>query len=164
MADFRTPSGEACGRWRSSRARCRTQMLSGLMAGSEVPQGHCYTIQPMRRLLIVLMLAILPFQFSWAAAASYCRHETGGVATGHFGHHRHRLASASAQVAKDNKSKMLSGSDCDCSFCHLSAVIVPAPLLQVSSPLSGTALLYIEPSYLSHIPSGPERPDRGVAV
>ena len=112
----------------------------------------------------MLMLAILSFQFSWAAAASYCRHETGGVATGHFGHHRHRMASASAQVAKDAKAKMLNGSDCDCSFCHLSAVIVSGPLLRVTSSLSGAALLYIEPGYLSNIPSGPERPDRGIAV
>lgn len=118
----------------------------------------------MRRLLVVLMLVILPLQFSWAAAATYCRYETSGAAVRHFGHHEHKHASSSAQVAKGTKAKLLNGSDCDCSFCHLSAVIVSGPLLRVTSSLSGAALLYIEPGYLSNIPSGPERPDRGIAV
>jgi len=29
-----------------------------------------------RRILAILLLAVLPFQFSWAAVASYCGHET----------------------------------------------------------------------------------------
>jgi len=118
----------------------------------------------MRRLLVVLMLVILPLQFSWAAAATYCRYETSGAAVRHFGHHEHKHASSSAQVAKGTKAKLLNGSDCDCGFCHLSAAIVPAPLIQVASPLSGAALLFIEPSYSLNIPSGPERPARGIVV
>lgn len=42
----------------------------------------------MRRRLAIVLLALLPLQFSWAAVASYCGHETQ-AATGHFGHHGH---------------------------------------------------------------------------
>ena len=37
------------------------------------------------------MLALLPLQFSWAAVAAYCGHETGQHAE-HLGHHEHRHA------------------------------------------------------------------------
>jgi hypothetical protein len=35
---------------------------------------------------MTLMVAV---QFSWAAAASYCAHETSAVTATHFGHHAH---------------------------------------------------------------------------
>ena len=39
----------------------------------------------MRRLLLILLLAFMPLQSIWAAAAGYCSHEeTPGAA--HFGH------------------------------------------------------------------------------
>jgi hypothetical protein len=40
----------------------------------------------MRRYLIIFLLLLLPFQFSWAAVASYCQHETES-STQHIGHH-----------------------------------------------------------------------------
>lgn len=40
----------------------------------------------MRRWLAVLMMVLLPFQFSWAAVANYCGQETGAAAD-YFGHH-----------------------------------------------------------------------------
>ncbi|MBU0601652.1 MAG: hypothetical protein KKD25_04520 [Gammaproteobacteria bacterium] len=43
----------------------------------------------MRRWLSILLLVFLPFQFTWAAAAGYCQHETGAAAQ-HFGHHDHK--------------------------------------------------------------------------
>ena len=45
----------------------------------------------MRRWFAILMLALLPLQFSWAAVAAYCGHETGQHAE-HLGHHEHRHA------------------------------------------------------------------------
>ena len=43
----------------------------------------------MRRLLLILLLAFMPLQSIWAAAAGYCSHEeTPGAA--HFGNHVHQ--------------------------------------------------------------------------
>jgi hypothetical protein len=42
-----------------------------------------------RRFLAIVLLALLPLQFSWAAVASYCEHETQGQHAEHFGHHDH---------------------------------------------------------------------------
>lgn len=42
----------------------------------------------MRRWFSILLLVLLPIQFSWAAAAAYCEHESGARAD-HFGHHEH---------------------------------------------------------------------------
>lgn len=70
----------------------------------------------MRRWLTILLLVMLPLQFSWAAAAAYCQHETSADA-GHVGHHQHEHK-ASTQGADDG-SKLLG--DNDCGYCHLSA-------------------------------------------
>lgn len=43
----------------------------------------------MRKLLAILLISLLSLQASWAAAASYCRHERGAAAR-HFGHHEHQ--------------------------------------------------------------------------
>ena len=42
----------------------------------------------MRRWLAILLLVCLPLQFSWAAVADYCMHESGETAD-HVGHHDH---------------------------------------------------------------------------
>ena len=41
----------------------------------------------MRRFILVFMMVLLPLQWSWAAAASVCGHESEGA---HVGHHEHR--------------------------------------------------------------------------
>jgi hypothetical protein len=64
----------------------------------------------------------LAIRFCWAAAAGYCRHETGGAAK-HFGHHEHQYRAASGGVSKDLKdstTKTLAGAEGDCGICHLS--------------------------------------------
>ena len=43
----------------------------------------------MRKVLAILLISLLSLQASWAAAASYCRHEQGAAAR-HFGHHEHQ--------------------------------------------------------------------------
>ena len=47
----------------------------------------------MRKWLAIVLLVFLPLQFSWAAVASYCQHETGAAAK-HFGHHAHQHKAA----------------------------------------------------------------------
>ncbi|MBX3624098.1 MAG: DUF2946 family protein [Rhizobacter sp.] len=78
----------------------------------------------MRRWLTILLLVMLPFQFTWAAAASYCQHETAPE-TQHIGHHQHehKAASDAGKVktdAQDAKSTKLVA-DNDCGYCHLNA-------------------------------------------
>lgn len=98
-----------------------------------------------RRFLAIFMLVVLPFQFSWAAAASYCAHESSPDAV-HFGHHElqhHADGSdlepvvadeAAGADARDGKGS--GGTDLDCGQCHSSsgamqtlALAVPAPIL-----------------------------------
>ncbi len=103
---------------------------------------------------------MLPIQFCWAAAAAYCGHEDGGAAK-HFGHHDHRHGAASDDgVSKDTRASPALA-DNDCSTCHLN---VAQPLAPAANDLSAPGT---EPprggwsaAYDSHIPSGPERPDR----
>jgi len=41
----------------------------------------------MHRLVLIVLMCLLPLQWSWAAAARICAHEAD---TAHFGHHEHR--------------------------------------------------------------------------
>lgn len=67
----------------------------------------------MRRWLAVLLLVLLPLQFTWAAAAAYCQHETGDAAK-HFGHHDHKHH----QDSTDTSNGPSFGIDSDCAACH----------------------------------------------
>ncbi len=72
----------------------------------------------MRRWLTILLLMLLPFQFSWAAVASYCQHETGAAAQ-HLGHHEHKHQVDANHDGEPDTS--LTGSvDNDCGICHAS--------------------------------------------
>jgi len=112
----------------------------------------------MRRWLTILLLVLIPLQLTWAAAASYCQHESG-AATKHFGHHEHRHQ-AKAGEPDQGKTKSLGTVDVDCSFCHACCAAIPAgkhdvpPLgiasLSVTSHLDGS---------VSAFPSRPERPN-----
>ena len=72
----------------------------------------------MRRWLAVLLLALLPFQLTWAAVAPYCQHEA--TQAGHFGHHEHQHH-ATPQGDVDGTSdadKSPLTVDLDCGQCH----------------------------------------------
>lgn len=78
----------------------------------------------MIRWLLIVLMVLLPAQFSWAAAAPYCAHESDPTSF-HIGHHAHvhRGSSADAQqtpAAPDEEtSKGALGSDhSDCHCCH----------------------------------------------
>ncbi|OYT99186.1 MAG: hypothetical protein CFE40_04700 [Burkholderiales bacterium PBB1] len=76
---------------------------------------RCYS-EFVRRFLITLLLAVLPLQSVWAAAAAYCGHVAGTHQT-HFGHHNghHHGASADTKHTSDNAG---SGLDNDATHCH----------------------------------------------
>ena len=96
----------------------------------------------MRKLVALLLISLLSLQASWAAAASYCRHEQGAAAR-HFGHHEHQhghpwqkssvqqgALSAGAlagdagheMAAADGVAAGLANADLDCSVCHAHAL------------------------------------------
>ncbi len=116
---------------------------------------------PVRRILAIVLLAMLPLQFSWAAVASYCEHETQG--TGHFGHHecqKHADASARADAEPDaNGDKAPGAMDLDCGHCHgtCSGMLTPAsgvPGALSTAPPSAT----LDEAVGAHAPTRPERP------
>ncbi|MFY7916691.1 MAG: cation efflux protein, CzcI family [Rubrivivax sp.] len=97
----------------------------------------------MRRWFLILLLAVLPLQFSWAAVATYCGHETGAQAK-HLGHHEHQHTDQ-AGVDKDSApadQSVPAGFDFDCGHCHGTGACVPvpmdgmAPLTLASHPLT----------------------------
>lgn len=114
-------------------------------------------IQPVKKLLIILMLMVLPLQFSWAAAAAYCQHEIN-PATTHYGHHEHKHP---ASVEKSNDKEKSAQVHTDCGYCH---AVSPASFLDQSLPLVILLVslhLELHPlSFSSHIPDSPRRPDR----
>lgn len=114
----------------------------------------------MRRWLAILMLALLPLQFSWAAVAAYCGHETGQHAE-HLGHHEHRHADQ-AKAVQDSASadqKAPAGFDFDCGHCHDTCTSIPAPVND-TSPLALTShpVTPVEGIVRTLAQSPPERP------
>lgn len=109
----------------------------------------------MKNLLILLLLLAIPFQYSWAAAARYCTHETGKVS--HFGHHTHQHE---AQPAKSDGDGKVAKADTDCESCHLfshataisTATTLAPPLAEGHIPISSKR-------YSSYIPDRPPPPD-----
>lgn len=109
----------------------------------------------MRRLFILLLIAFLPFQATWAAAAAYCQHETGTAAHAHFGHHEHVHADTGDQ---SGAKKAVHG---DCVICHMVALqavlgdVPEVPRMGVSEAHSP-----LPPTFLATVPiSRPERPN-----
>ena len=118
------------------------------------------TIHTVKKLLLILLLLALPFQYSWAAAAAYCQHEKTHIS--HFGHHSHQHAAHAVKLAEkaDEKSK-LPALDNDCGYCHLSCQVTPtsvAPDLAVPPAVGPPVLRMI--LFSSYFPEGPKRPDR----
>ena len=114
----------------------------------------------MRRTLLICLMMLLPFQWVWAAAASACTHEAEVSAT-HFGHHAHEHVVGKVNAVADADQGLPGADHADCGVCHLwaakacvSASLQPCP---ECGPEPGSAAAF---DYDSHVPSGPERPDR----
>lgn len=110
----------------------------------------------MRRLFLILLLAMLPLQFSWAVAASYCQHEQGKTVT-HFGHHAHDHA---GKADSDGDTASKAQPDNDCCICHLagtSVVPLTAPVIIPSdNPHPQDVYAF---SFHSFIPDGLSKPN-----
>ncbi len=114
----------------------------------------------MHRWLAILLLALLPLQFSWAAAAAYCGHESGKHAQ-HLGHQEHQHA---GQATADNDSAPAdpsapSGFDVDCGHCHGTFASMPAPASDMAPlTLSSHPDAPVEGIVRTLAKSPPERP------
>ncbi|WP_432381546.1 cation efflux protein, CzcI family [Duganella sp. P38] len=115
----------------------------------------------MRRILVIFLLIIVPFQFSWAAAGDYCQHESGRSAI-HFGHHVHQHQDGAEKSQSSVKSAK---SHPDCGACHGAG---SALFSQQSDVWGFTPGEILAPAaavhYTSHIPEGPLRPDRSTLI
>ena len=130
----------------------------------------------MRRYLAILLLAMLPLQFSWAAVASYCAHESQGSA-GHFGHHDHvhhahaggdagpaadvgaDLTSSPGEASGVEGDKLPGAMDLDCGHCHGTCSAMLTLPMGLPGALS-TALpnVTLDETGGAHAPTRPERP------
>lgn len=116
----------------------------------------------MRRVLFIFLLLVLPFQMAWASAAPYCAHEVDASASKHFGHHEHKHAAGGELTPAIDGNEAESGAHhADCESCHLGCSgAFSSPSRLIGSLPPADALRVPLPSYASHIPAGPERPDR----
>jgi hypothetical protein len=87
----------------------------------------------MRRIFALFILCILPLQWTYAAVADYCQHETAPAAQQHAGHHDHQHVEPPGDKESSNKGVL----DLDCPACHHSTgAAVPYILVD---PLPATA-------------------------
>lgn len=109
----------------------------------------------MLRFFVLLLAFVLPVQFAWAGAASYCQHETEAAQSRHFGHHEH-VHKQSSSTASDGKFAL----DSDCGVCHAGcaqSLPVYSPALPHLAPtLALPADVVAQPS--SAPPGAPDRP------
>jgi hypothetical protein len=117
----------------------------------------------MRRCIVVLLLVLLPLQFSWAAVAGYCELASNSVA-GHPGDHDHaahahdaKAGDSGAQAASEDGTS--AAPDLDCGHCHghCAAVLDVLDGLQTAVP-RGAAPTLGELHHAEHTPAQPDRP------
>lgn len=97
------------------------------------------------RILVIFLLALLPFQFTWAAVESYCGHEAQSEAV-HFGHHEHEHSAiggnsaepiADQSASADDKGDKSPGvMDVDCGHCHGTCSAIPSATSELFGMLS----------------------------
>lgn len=114
----------------------------------------------MRRLLFILILACLPLQSIWAAAASYCGHETAPAAA-HFGHHQHLGHGAcTASGGHDGTSVRTGGVDMDCHVCHgVGSALYAEPAATALRLGAMRPAPFVLPLLRAPAPARPERPN-----
>lgn len=114
----------------------------------------CYPA-PVKKLLLIFLMLLLPVQYTWSAAAVYCQHEQN--APSHLGHHAHQHKATANEAKEPGKVKM---ADADCAYCHLfsHAFFVPFDTPPIATPAPRHAALPA-PGYSSVIPGRPPRPN-----
>ena len=106
------------------------------------------------------MLAVVPLQFSWAAVAAYCAHETGPQAQ-HLGHHdhQHTVQASADQGTSSQDQNTPAGFDFDCGHCHATFASIPAPAGEMAAlTLASPRVAPVEGTLRTLAQSPPERP------
>lgn len=126
----------------------------------------------MRRWFFVLLLVLMPLQFSWAALATYCEHESGAQAQ-HLGHHEHEHEKEhqkehqhpqhpeAVNDAPDDTTKAKPSAVFDVHDCHSHCQCMADLPLSSTTPWtrsSGHATEWTGLRELAHVLSPPERP------
>ncbi len=113
----------------------------------------------MRRYVLVLLLSLLPVQFSWASVAAYCMHEKAPAQARHLGHHEHQHQVLQADEKTVNGDKIAIASDLDCCFCHGLGLGMLLPVVAVQISAEVATLDVVHPSAVRTMaPIPPERP------
>lgn len=111
----------------------------------------------MRRVLLILLLVIVPFQLAWAAAGDYCQHESGSAGR-HFGHHSHQHQGNEDKSPNKSKAAKVHA---DCGACHGIGTALFGQPGSVTTALFATPIApAINVFYTSHISDCPLRPER----
>jgi hypothetical protein len=116
----------------------------------------------MLRWVFAFLLLVVPLQMAWGSAAPYCAHEASVSTKKHFGHHEHdHQAAGEASLADDDLGDEGGAYHADCENCHLGcSAVLHADVPDVQALPHSGVLSYRGPSFTSHVPSGPHRPDR----
>ena len=91
----------------------------------------------MRRLIAILLLALLPFQAVWAAMEPYCLHESAQTQSQHLGHHEHQHHADADGAHHDGADKDIGKASSMLDHDHhcCSAVSLPSDSLSLPGPL-----------------------------
>lgn len=122
------------------------------------------TLPPVRRYLAILLLVVLPVQFSWAMVGQYCAHETGAQSQ-HLGHHSHEheqnvaTAQPNAFNADEASGGALGGVHADCYSCHVSCgFAILTPLVYPEFPSASVRPNGPSHAIGMHLAEQPDRP------
>lgn len=118
------------------------------------------TLPPVRRLLAIVLLALLPLQFSWAAVAPYCEHETSADG-GHLGHHEHPQHGDAAPDAGNERTAdpTADTAEIDCGHCHGQCTgLLALPEGLPGGLLTAAPRASADEAGRAHAPARPERP------
>jgi hypothetical protein len=121
-----------------------------------------------RRFLAIVLLMLLPLQFSWAAVATYCGHETEAAA-GHLGHHEHQHPAGAdthagvatvADVEPDaGRDKAPGAMDLDCGHCHgFCGAMLTLAAAMPGTPGAAPPRATVDEDGALHASTRPERP------
>ena len=110
--------------------------------------------------MLVVLIVLLPLQWTWAAAASVCLHEPAQAS--HVGHHAHAHADAAdVHDGGDDAGAGVQpdGSHADCHACH--GCGTPLPVTANPTPAATAAQItpqHLSPHCLQRAPDNPLRP------
>jgi len=112
----------------------------------------------MRKIVLLLLLALFPLQSSWAVVSTSCRHEDGSAAN-HLGHHEHSHESLGADEEGSSKAAKKISLDGDCVFHgdHIKPLITKG--ISPGSVLSISLKPFSSASYASAEAGRPEKPN-----